>query len=559
MSTPDPADVVLTGGRIHTVDREDRIVEAVAIKGDRILAVGSAESLRRYIGPATRTLNLEGRSVTPGLVDAHAHMEREALKSLRPSLAGMSTVTQVLDRVAAAAALAKPGEWIVTMPIGDPPYFFGGPDALAERRMPSRAELDRCAPHNPVCIPGAFGNWGRPPGYTALNSLAVARVGITAASAPSCEGVEIELDPTTGEPTGIIIEHNYRPSVEFDLLKGMPAFGYDERLQALLDSIPLYQSVGTTSIYEGHGSSPESIAIYRAAWEQGRLSVRTSLCVSPTWTSLSEAQLAMRDWLAYARGRGLGDPWLRISGIYLGLGGDPNHAKVARAALPDTGWTGYVEWANSIDDYRELAMLAARHDLRVHTVAGERLSEVLDALEAVNRHFPLRGRRWILEHLGRVKPADMARILEYGLYITTIPMYSLWKDGDVYLDDTDDGESTLPHRSFMQAGVPIAAGTDNVPFSPFYPMWASIARQERTSGRTIGLGQALTRAQALRLMTIEGAALSFEEDVKGSLEPGKYADLAVLTADPCQVPLDQLTAIRSELTMVGGVIVHHEP
>jgi predicted amidohydrolase YtcJ len=325
-------------------------------------------------------------------------MEREALKSLRPSLAGARSVAEVLARVARAAAATPPGEWIVTMPLGDPPYFFDGPKNLAEQRMPTRAELDRAAPAHPVCIPGAFGNWGRPPGFTMLNSLAITSAGLRADTTPACQGVDIERDPASAKPTGLIVEHNYRPSLEFDLLRAMPRFGYAERLQALLDSIPQYLGVGTTSIYEGHGSAPESIAIYRAAWEQGRLSVRTSLCVSPTWSNLGEARAAMRDWLAFARGRGLGDPWLRIAGVYLGLGGDPAHAALARAALPDTGWTGYVEWANTIGDYRELAMLAAANDLRVNSVVGERLSEALSALEAVDTRFPLRGRRWVIEH-----------------------------------------------------------------------------------------------------------------------------------------------------------------
>jgi predicted amidohydrolase YtcJ len=486
-------------------------------------------------------------------------MEREALKRLRLSLAGAHTVAAVLDRIAGQVARTPPGEWIVTMPLGDPPYFFGGPLVLAEKRMPTRAELDRVAPHNPVCIPGAFGNWGRPPGTTSLNSVAIERIGLNAASQPSCKGVEIERDPKTGEPTGIIVEHNYRPTLEFDLLKALPCFTYAERLQALLDSIPSYLSVGTTSIYEGHGSAPESIAIYREAWERGALAVRASLCVSPTWSNLGEAADAMRDWLAFSRGRGLGDPWLRVAGVYIGLGGDPQHAKLARAALPNTGWTGYVEWANSVVDYRDLLMLAAKYDLRVNSVVGERLSEALDILETVNEAFPLRGRNWLLEHIGRVTPHDIERIAALGLCITTIPMYSLWKDGDVYLEDADHGNSVLPHRALIEAGIPIAAGTDNVPFSSFYPMWASLARVERTSGRVIGPEQALTRAQALRLMTIEGARICLEDDVKGSLEPGKYADLAVLSDDPAHVSLDALPKLTSSLTMVGGRIVHHHP
>ena len=556
---PGAPDLLLTGGRVHTVDAADRVVEAVAIRGDRILATGSAAALAELAGPDTRTVQLEGRSVVPGLVDGHAHMEREALKRLRPSLAGASSVGEDLARVSAAAAAIPKGAWVVTMPLGDPPFYFGGADALAERRLPTRAELDAVAPEHPVCIPGAFGNWGRPPGWTVLNSAGLAAAGITAASRPECAGVQVELDPATGEPTGVIVEHNYRPSLEFDLLRGLPSFGYEERLQALLDSIPMYQALGTTSIYEGHGSAPESIAIYRDAWERGRLTVRTCLCVSPTWSGLDEARLAMRDWLAYARGRGMGDPWLRICGVYLGLGGDPAHAALARAALPNTGWTGYVEWANDLADFRELAMIAARNDLRVNAVVGERLPEALDALEAVDRVHALAGRRWVIEHIGRMRPDDLPRIRALGLMLTTIPTYSLWKDGDAYLDDPDGGEWTLPHRALMEAGLPIAAGTDNVPCSPFWPMWAAIARVERTTGRTLGTSQALDRRQALRLMTIEGARLSFEEDVKGSLEPGKYADLAVLDDDPHEVPLDALRGLTSSMTVVGGRIVHHRP
>jgi hypothetical protein len=540
-SAPSEADLLLTGGRVHTVDDADHIVEAVAIRGGRIVAAGTTAALAAFAGPRTRTVHLGGRSVVPGLIDGHAHMEREALKRLRPSLAGASCVAEVLARVSAAAAATPRGRWVVTMPLGDPPFFFGGPDALAERRLPTRAELDAAAPDHPVCIPGAFGNWGRPPGWTVLNSAGLASAGITAASRPACDGVRVELDAASGEPTGVIVEDNYRPSLEFDLLRDLPCFDYGQRRQALLDSIPIYQALGTTSIYEGHGSAPESIAIYRDLWERGQLTVRTCLCVSPTWSDLHEARLAMRDWLAYARGRGMGDPWLRICGVYLGLGGDPAHAALARAALPNTGWTGYVEWAHGIAEFRELATIAASHDLRVNAVVGERLPEVLDALEAVDRAYPLRDRRWVIEHIGRMRPDDLPRIRALGLMVTTIPTYSLWKDGDAYLDDPDGGAWTLPHRALMAAGLPIAAGTDNVPCSPFWPMWAAIARVERTTGRVLGTEQALDRRQALRLMTIEGARLSFEEDVKGS------------------IALDALRNVSSLMTVVGGRIVHHRP
>ena len=213
--------------------------------------------------------------------------------------------------------------------------------------MPNRAELDRAAPDHPVCIAAVFTNWGEPPGYTALNSKALALLGIDRTTKVTADNVEIEREPGTGEPTGIIIDRNRRPSADFNLLRGITGFDFAERVVGLKRSLQAYNSVGTTSIYEGHGSSPETIAVYRELWQRGELTVRCHLCVSPTWASVEEGRKVMRDWLPHARGRGLGDSLLRVAGVFVGFGGNPKTAADSRAALPNTGWAGFVEWANS--------------------------------------------------------------------------------------------------------------------------------------------------------------------------------------------------------------------
>ena len=553
-----PPDTIFTGGRILTFDDASSIGEAIALTGGCIAAAGSDRDVLALAGPTTAVIPLGRRTVIPGIVDAHAHMEREGLKQLRVSLAGLRSVKEVLERIATEAQRRRKGEWIVTMPVGEPPFYFGGPDTLAEKRMPDRRELDRAAPDHPVCISGVFGNWGRPPGYTALNTLALRLNGIGRESKPSCSGVTIERDPS-GEPTGVIIEHNNRPTVEFDLLPAVPKFNAAARLEAIRTSMRLYNGVGTTSVYEGHGSAPETIACYRQLWEQGALSVRTSLTVSPTWDDMPEAERAMRDWLAYARGRGFGDEWLRISGVFIGFGDDPMVARIVRRSLPDTGWTGFVESANSPAQYREYVELAARHDLRVHTIVVDRLGDILPILEEVDQVHPLAGRRWVLEHVGRLRPQDIPRLARLGLYVTTIPVDQLWKNADRYLPDPDGGETAVPHRMLIEAGIPVAAGSDNIPYNPFFTVWAMVARQERTTRRVIGPGQRLDAERALRLLTRNGAWLSFDEARKGTLEPGKLADLAVLSQDPRDTPVDELPQIRALLTMVAGRIVHHDP
>jgi predicted amidohydrolase YtcJ len=556
--TSDPrarADVVLRGGSVLALDPVGTTCEAVAIRGDRILSLGTNQGIAASIGPQTRVIELDGLTVLPGFNDTHAHMEREGLKLARISLAGARSIAEITERIAAAARDIPPGEWIVTMPVGEPPFFFGGPDLLTEKRMPDRRELDAAAPLHPVCITGLFGNWGRPPGYTALNTLGLQRNAITASSEPRCSGVEILKDGLTGEPTGVIIERNARPTVELDLLPAVPRFTFEQRRGAAKRSMELYNAVGTTSAYEGHGSAPEIISAYRSLWERGEMSVRVALTVSPTWGDVSEAAVAMRDYLSYARGRGFGDAWLRISGVHVAYGGDATAASLARADLPNTGWSGFVEQAVSRKDFRDYCMLAAEHDLRVHTIVGDQLHEVLPLIEEVAERHALAQRRWVIEHIGRARRDDLARLRRLGLYVTTIPVYHLWKGGERYLKESDGGNMVVPHRSLLELGVPLASATDNIPYDPMFTLWSICTRRERVTGQVIGPEQTLGAEQALRLLTTAGAWLTFEEDCKGPLRPGYLADLTVLSRNPLLTSAKDLKQIRCRLTMVGGRIV----
>lgn len=423
--------------------------------------------------------------------------------------------------------------------------------------MPNRYAIDKAAPDHPVYIPGVFGNWGKPPGHSALNSRALALNGIDANSEPRLSGLEIEKD-ARGEPTGIIVERNNRPTVEFDLLPAVPRFGFAERIEGVRLSQRLYNAKGTTSIYEGHGSAAETISVYRKLWELGELTVRTGLVVSPSWSDLAEARRIMRDWLATARGAGLGDPWLRVSGIHVAYGGDPEVAHCARAHLPDTGWSGFVEQAVTPADFREASFLAAEFDLRLHTIVGDKLHEIVPVLEAVDARFPLRPRRWVIEHIGRARQSDIEALARLGVLVTTIPTYYLWKGGEKYLDDPDGGDLVVPHRRLLNAGIPLAIATDNIPYDPFFTLWVTCAREERTSGRVIGIDQQLGVEEALRLFTVNGARLTFDESWKGPLKPGFAADLAVLSDDPTALPVAEIRNLRCGLTIVGGRIVHDD-
>ena len=551
----DAPDLILHDGNIVTLDDELPSAEAIAVRGGYIKAVGDNKTILASAVAATEVIDLGGRTIVPGFNDVHAHMDREGLKQLRPSLADARGVDDVLGIISETAQRTPTGQWIVTMPVGAPPHYFEGPGSLAEGRMPTRQELDRAAPDHPVCIGAVFGNWGEPPGFTALNSHGLALNGIDRDTTPRCEGVDIQRD-SDGEPTGVIVEHNARPTVDFDLLPAVPRFGYSDRLEGLRRSMALYNAVGTTSVYEGHGLAAETIATYRELWERGEMTLRAALVLSPAWRDLVEAQIAIRDWLAVARGRGLGDPWLTVSGVHIAIGGDPLVAELARADLPNTGWSGFVEQANTLNEFRDYCMLAAEHGLRVNTIVGDHLADVLPVLEAVNQIHPLAGRRWVVEHVARTTKEDLQRLQLLGVFVTTIPVYYLWKGGGWYVDDPDGGESVVPHRTMLDLGIPTSAGTDNIPYDPFFTLWSIATRHERHENRVLGRGQRLSGAEALRLMTREGAWLSFEEDRKGTLALGRFADMAVLSDDPCRIDPERLKDLTCHAAIVGGRIVH---
>ena len=552
----EPRTVVLRNARIHTFHDARPSAHAIALANGRVAAYDE-DALALADGNA-QVLDLQGATVIPGINDSHAHMEREGLKTLRPSLAHARSVADVLQVVREQARSTPPGEYIVTMPVGTPPYFFGGAAQLAEGRLPSRQELDAAAPGHPVYIPAPFGNWGKPPGSGALNSLALARNGLTPASQPRCTGIELGRD-AAGELDGSIVERNARPAVEFDLLPDVPRFGFADRLKGLRISQQLYHAKGTTSIYEGHGCAPETISVYRKLWENGELTMRSTLVVSPAWIDLAEAARAMRDWLATARGRGLGDPWFRVSGIHIAYGGDPVVACCARANLPDTGWSGFIEQAVTPSDFRALCLLAAEHDLRVNVIVSDKLHEVVPVLREVNARFPLAGRRWVVQHIARSRIDDLKALKALDVLVTTIPTYFLWKGGAAYLDEPDGGEGVMPHADMLALGLDVSLATDNIPYDPFHTLWVAGVRQERLTGRVIGAGQALSARDALRAFTVAGARLSFDEDWKGPLAPGFAADLAVLDQDPIELPAAAWREVRCTMTIVGGHIVHGGP
>jgi predicted amidohydrolase YtcJ len=553
--TPPRADTILLG-QVLALDDAGSRAEALAIAGGRIVATGTREAMLELRGPGTEVRDFAGATLIPGFNDAHAHMDSLGTLLLRPSLEGARSIADVLAKVRALAHATPKGEWIVTTPVGTPPYYFEAPATLAEGRLPNRHELDAAAPEHPVYIPAPGGYWGQPPIFAAMNSLGLQRNGVTRATVPSSPATVMHKD-AHGEPTGIFEERSFLNLLEPDLLPAVPRFSYEQRREGVLAAMARYHRMGTTSIYEGHGSTPDVIAAYREIWERGDLTMRTALTVSPRWRSVDEAAQVMRDWAPLLRGRGIGDALFKVSGFFIAHGGDPCARQIQHKDLTHAGWSGMAMQANSSEEFEQLCMLAGQHDLRVHTIVSDNLAQLVPVLERVARHFPIGERRWVMEHISRSTLEGLAALKRLGVATTLIPGQYLWKHGTPFLSFTQqEMDHVSPARQLFDLGVPVAAGTDSVPCNPLFCLWAMTTRRERTTGRVMGAGGVTTNEVALRLLTRGGAWLTFEEGSKGQLASGHHADIAVLSADPLATQGDALRDIACLATMVDGRWAH---
>jgi predicted amidohydrolase YtcJ len=550
------ADIVVRNAKIATLDPSGRIAPALAISGDRFAAVGSEAEIGALTGPATRQIDAKGRLVVPGLIDGHAHMDREGLKDQLPSLAGCRSIADILARISDLARTTPKGEWIVTMPVGDPPFFQGVPHNLKEGRFPTRQELDSVAPDHPVYIRAIWGHWRNTlPLVSVANTRALQLAGITRNTLPPAPAIQIDKDPSTGEPTGVLTEFTFKPLVEKTIMSVIPRFTLDDRIAGLARSMQVYNSFGTTSVFEGHGIASEVLAAYQDLRAKGPLAVRSSLMFSPAWptTDIDTIRDMLADWGRWLSGRGMGDEYLRMFGLF--TESDCSDENRLRALCgPYTGWAGFNFDAGLPEDIMvEMMVEAARLGIRI----GSFSPRILDLYAKVDRRAPIAEQRWVIEHIGVFTPDEIKRVRDLGLLVQTYSAKWIEQNGEqlrAQLGETGV-ENVLPLRSLIDAGVHVSLATDNVPPSLMVPI-SHVVTRRTAAGRPLAPSQALSRMEALATASREGAYLSFEEDVKGTIEPGKYADLAILSDDLLTCPDDDIAAIRSLTTITGGRVVY---
>lgn len=530
-----PATLVIVNARVWT--GTDREAEAVAVVDDRISAVGSNAAVRRLIRDQTRIIDAGGRRVIPGITDSHIHIVSGGLQLARLNLRDVQSRQAFVDAVASAAAGAPSNAWVL-----------GGRwsvESWADPSPPRKEWLDSVTVGHPLFLSRMDGHQGL------ANSEALRLAGIDAHGPPDPTGGDIERDPTTHEPTGILKD------AAMDLVSRLiPPTSDEDQYQALLRAMRHLNGLGVTCVHDVSG--PEDLPAMLRAHDEGVMTVRIRkfLSVADWRTSIEEV-----------RGFPINDAWLRVGGFKAYMDGSMGSrtAYMYRPyadSSPDADYPSGIlsDQATPPKELRHMIETTDRAGLQsaVHAIGDEANHVLLDAYAAVARKNGSRDRRHRIEHAQHLLPEDIPRFAELGVVASMQPHHKA--DDGRYADKAlgpDRLAGSYAFRSLMKSGALVCFGSDwpVVTCDPFAGMAAAVTARTLDGKTWIG-SESISIDDALRAYTINAARSGFAEDEIGTIERGKCADLVVLDRDILTVPPEQIEGTRAMVTVVGGRIVH---
>jgi predicted amidohydrolase YtcJ len=551
-SAAQPADTILHSGKIVTFWSGRPVAQAVAIRAGRLLAVGGNEEVRRLAGPRTHQIDLHGRTVVPGLIDSHTHPIGAALSEQHGEIPVIHSIVELQQYIAKVARSQPPDKLIFI------PKIYA--TRLREGRYPNRRDLDQAGgADRPIVADN---------GYAAvLNSGALKKAGITRDTPQPADGKIIK--DSSGEPTGLILG---APQLLSQFRSDRP-IRHEDRVWAIKAMQKAYSQVGLTSTID-RGESPEGMRAYQEVWREGGLIVRTY--VTMMLPGNAPLERLRQDILHFPNITGFGDDWLRMGSIKIVIDGgiligtaymrEPYGEHTEVYGYHDPGYRGVL--AAPRENIFGMARLANRlgWQMTAHNTGGGATDILLDAYEEADREHPIRDRRFTLTHVNFPNASVIERARRMGVLMDMQPAWMHF-DGAALLQVLGPArmKDFQPYRSLFDAGIVVAGGSDHMikfdsrnainPFNPFFGMWMAVTRKT-TDGTVLHPEQRITREQALRMWTLNAAYLSFDENRKGSIEPGKLADLVVLSKDILTCPEDDIKDIEALATMAGGKFVY---
>src|SRR5215471_1612456 len=516
-------DVILSNGKIITVDNKFSIAQAVAVRGDRIVAVGSNQDVTRLAGPNTRRIDLQGKAIVPGFIDDHAHIMEEGriwLEELR--LDGVTTRKQALDMIRAKAASLKPGQWV---------YVLGGftPDQFTDNQKDfTRQELDSVAPNNPVQL--QFTRC-----CTYVNSKLIEVMGLDKKTDPW-----IQRD-SSGRPTGII-------SVEG---AGAISRARPEAPESLYESgnMTMMKDMARVGLTTVGGPCPnEDLDSYRKWASEGRLLIRFYCNVSvparnPQGADATIARIATLKKTMF-QGGPMMDFYTYGEHLYQPVG--DNMVAVKATAKPED----FAQWGRIARELAKAGLPVNQHATLVDSIDG-----FLDQIEEINKDYPIKNLRWALIHLDQLNATQIERMKKLGMYAGVQPRSTIM--GAIFHRvHGESADHTPPFKTIQDSGIMWGLGTDAFEVNQYRPFTTlGFAVTGKMVGGSVVNKQTISREDALIAHTRNNSYFLFQEDNLGSIASGKFSDLVVLDRDYLTIPADQIKDIQPVMTMVGGKIV----
>lgn len=527
------ADRIFLNGEVVTVNARDEVLEAVAVDGTRILAVGSDDEILRLRTPETEVVDLRGRSLLPGFIDSHLHLLLHGTNYLGVDCKnGVSSLEDISERLAERARKTPPGEWVRGWGYND--------QRLAEGRHPTHEDLDRVSTDHPILLVRTCNH------ISVANSRALEVLGFNR-DTPNPEGGEISRDEK-GEPNGILKETAHMMSFQAS------RYGEEEMLEALEIAGRDLVSLGITSIHEAGGYGSDQMRIMQQAISEGNLRVRVYAMVC----SLHESEKFVEKMIAAGVVTGLGDERFRIGPAKIFTDGSSSGPTCATREpyTSDPNNTGILYYTQ--EEVDEILGEAHRRGFQItaHAIGDRGVEIVVNCIEKALREHPREDHRHRIEHAGMVPPDLMRRIKDLGIVPIPNPAF-FYEFGEGYIKNYGDRVNHMfPLADYKAEGIIAAAGSDcPVTFpNPMQGIYCAITRKT-ASGTPVGESQKISLLDIIRAFTINGAYATFEEDRKGSIEPGKLADLVVLDGSILSASPEDILSMKPALTMIDGEVV----
>ena len=535
-----PADIVFKNGNVYTANDKAPRAEAIAVKADRIVFVGSNADAQKYVGQGTRVVDLKGNTVLPGFTDSHQHLSGVGLREMTLNLEGTTSLEDFLAKVKARVAQAKPGEWVTGRGWIEthwkPPVF------------PTRLDLDKVAPNNPVIL-------GRADGHGAVANSAALKIAGVDKNTPNPFGGEISKDKQSGEPNGMLLD-----TAQGLVRRHVPPTSRDDAERAVVLGVKRNIELGWTQIQDAGGSYTD-VEIFKKLYEAGTIKLRIYKAVHGPGASAT--RLLNEGATIGAYGNRFTFRTIKVvSDGALGSRGAALLAPYSDAA--DT--KGFL--TVKAEELRPMLIEALRKGIQVETHAiGDYANRfVLDEYEAALKAVPPGERkvadpRWRVEHAQIVNPADIPRFAKLGIIPSMQPSHAI---GDLFFAPSRVGIDRLAGSyawaSFIKSGIAVPGGSD-APVERGEPMiefYAAVARKDQKgfSGEGWHPEEAVSREDALKMFTLWPAHAAFEETLRGTIEAGKLADLTILSADIMKIPVADILKTRNVMTVINGEIVY---